>query len=577
MKPSVYKVPQRWSVAEPTFAAGEISRALAVPSLIGRCLVNRGILTAESAQPFLAPRLKQLSDPFLLPDMADAVAVLLEAHRTGQGVVIFGDYDVDGVTSTAILLETLLFFGWKATAFLPHRIEDGYGLNLEAAERAIAGSNARLLLAVDCGSTAFDAITALNARGVEVIVLDHHQLSSPPPPARAMVNPQRGTAFRELCSAGLAFKLAHAITKRLRELKWPAAEEFDVRKLLDFVALGTIADLVSLQGENRILVAAGLKRLAESDRPGLLALKNVAAIRECGVHEVGFQLAPRLNAAGRLEHAAEALDLLRATSSARAEGIARSLDERNHQRQRLEQQIAEECLEAVRARFDPERDFAIVEGNADWHVGVVGIVASRVQREFHRPAIVIGGDGAIFRGSGRSIEGFDIAAGLRECSHLLERHGGHAMAAGLSMVPDNLALFRERLNEIVRARLDPLALHRTIRLDAEVKLGELNFQTVTTLEQLAPFGMGNPGVQFLVRHVCVVGEARRLGEAQKHARFRVSDGAAYGEVVWWNAGEIPSGIFDLAVMPQLNFYNGTTSVQLKLIDWRSAGKIAPSS
>lgn len=569
MAVSNYTVPQRWSVAEPTFAAEELARSLGLPPMVGRCLVNRGIITRESADAFLAPKLKGLADPFSLPDMPEAVDALVAAKERNENVVIFGDYDVDGVTATAILLETLEFFGWRVSSFLPHRLDDGYGLNLEAAERAVAESGAKLLLAVDCGSTAFEAISALSSRGVGVVVLDHHQISSPPPPARAIVNPQRGANFRELCSAGLSFKIAHAITKRAREQKWPRAEEFDVRRLLDLVALGTVADLVPLIGENRILVSAGLKFLAESQRPGLVALKNVAGVNAaCGVYEVGFQLAPRLNAAGRLEHAAAALDLVRATQAATAHELAAALDERNRERQEMEKKIALECLAAVRAWFKPEEHFAIVEGSAEWHVGVVGIVASRLQREFHRPVIVLGSDGASWRGSGRSIDGFDLAASLRECAHLLERHGGHAMAAGVSLSPDNVSLFRQRFNEVARARLDSASLQRLLRLDAEVKLSEITVDSIAALERLGPFGMGNSQVQILLRNVRMAGEIRRMGAEQKHARFAVTDGSGRHDVIWWNATELPFSQFDLAVTPQLNTFNGTTRVQLKLIDFR---------
>jgi single-stranded-DNA-specific exonuclease len=569
MAVSTYSVPQRWSVAEPTFAAEELARGLAAPLLVSRCLVNRGIITREAADGFLAPRLKGLADPFLLPDMAEAVAALLEAREHGEAVVVFGDYDVDGITATAILLETLEFFGWRVSSFLPHRLDDGYGLNLEAAERAVAESGAKLLVAVDCGSTSFETISALASRGVSVVVLDHHQIANPQPPARAIVNPQRGTQFRELCSAGLAFKLAHAITKRARELKWPRAEEFDVRSLLDLVALGTVADLVPLQGENRIFASVGLKWLTETKRPGLSALKNVAGVNgACGVYEVGFQLGPRLNAAGRLEHAAAALELIRATDPQQAHDVAMSLDEKNRERQDIEKKIALECLAAVRSWFKPEEHFAIVEGNAAWHVGVVGIVASRLQREFHRPVIVLGSDGASWRGSGRSIDGFDLAAGLRECGHLLERHGGHAMAAGVSLNPENVAVFRERFNAVARAQLDATSLQRLLRLDAEVKLSELTVESIGALEKIGPFGIGNPQVQVLIRNVRLAGEFRRMGAEQKHARFPVSDGTGRHDVIWWNAGELPLAEFDLAVTPQLNTYNDATRVQLKLLDFR---------
>lgn len=561
-----YVVPRRWSVAEPTFAAGEIARSLGLSPLTARCLVNRGIITPQAAEEFLSPQLKRLNDPFLLPEMDKAVeALLAERSRT---VVIFGDYDVDGITATAILLETLTVLGWKASSYLPHRIDDGYGLSLDAAEKALRDTGARLMIAVDCGSTAVDAIAALKGRGVDVIVLDHHQVSSPAPAARALVNPQRGEEGRELCSAGLAFKLAHALVKRLRETE---ANTFDVRTLLDLAALGTVADIVPLRAENRILVSAGLKRLDATTRPGLVALKQVAAVREpIGVYEIGFQLAPRLNAAGRLEDAMISLELLRESNAARAMELAERLDATNRERQDLEQRIADECLAAVRGWFDPERHFAIVEGRPEWHVGVVGIVAARLQREFHRPAVVIGSDGAEWRGSARSIAGFDIAAGLRECGHLLDRHGGHAMAAGLSLAPANLEVFRERFNEVARAKIDALSLQRCVRLDADARLADLSLKCVEELERLGPFGQENAAVQFCVKGARLVGDVRKMGAEQKHARFRIRDASGEGDVIWWNAGELPNGEFDLAVAPQLNSYNGTTRVQLKLQDIRPA-------
>lgn len=564
-----YTVPQRWTVAEPTFAAEELARTLGLAPLASRCLVNRGIITSEFAEGFLEPRLKRLSDPFLLPDMAEAVEALIAARDNQDPVVVFGDYDVDGVTATAIVLETLEFFGWRVSSFLPHRVDDGYGLNLESAERAVATTSAKLLIAVDCGSTSCEAISALSARGVTVLVFDHHQITTPAPPARAIVNPQRGDKFRELCSAGLAFKLAHAITKKARELKWPRAEEFDVRNLLDLAALGTVADLVPLIGENRVFVSVGLKWLDYTKRAGLIALKEVCGIKSaCEVHEIGFQLGPRLNAAGRLEHAAAALDLLRTNDPAKAKELAESLDQTNRERQETEKKIALECVTAVRSWFKPEEHFAIVEGNASWHIGVVGIVASRIQREFHRPVIVLGSDGASWRGSGRSIDGFDLAAGLRECGHLLERHGGHAMAAGVALNPDNVSLFRERFNEVARAKIDASSLQRLLRLDAEVKLRELNVDSVAALEKIGPFGMGNPPIQLLIRNLRRAGEIRRLGAEQKHARFTVTDGTAFHDVIWWNAGELPLSQFDLAVAPEVNVYNGTKRVQLRLLDFR---------
>ena len=429
----------RWSLpdAPRNGLAAALAAAAGVSPLLAQCLVNRGIVEPDQAARFLRPRLKDLADPMLLPNMAAAVQRLLLARRRGEALVIFGDYDVDGVTATALLLETLRALGWNVNYYLPHRMDEGYGLSRDGAENCLQKHPAPLLLAVDCGSTAADTIAWLGQKGTEVIVLDHHQVSSPPPPAVALVNPRLADPpGPEFCSAGLAFKLAHALVKQLREDGDPAAVKYDLREHLDLVALGTIADLVPLTGENRILASAGLERLTVTRRPGLMALKTVAQCPSpIGSYEVGFQLAPRLNAAGRLEDAEEALRLLLAGGAAEAERLARSLDERNRQRQQIERDMAGEVIAAVQARFNREKDFVIVEGRDSWHIGVVGIVASRVVKRFYRPALILGGDGALWRGSGRSIEGFDLAAALQSCDVLLERHGGHSMAAGVTAQP----------------------------------------------------------------------------------------------------------------------------------------------
>jgi single-stranded-DNA-specific exonuclease len=370
-----------------------------------------------------------MEDPSLLPDMDLAVSRLLDARVNRERVVIFGDYDVDGVTATAILREAMMALGWEVSCYLPSRFDEGYGLSRAAASNCTEQQRPQVLLAVDCGSTAVESITWLTEAGVDVIVLDHHQMAASLPPALAIVNPRRlgnGTApGAELCSAGLAFKLAHALVKQGRRAGWVEAVSFDLRLLLDLVALGTVADLVPLQGENRILVAAGLGRLAATSRPGLQALMAVAGARiPPGVFEVAFQLAPRLNAAGRLDTATDALELLFTRDTGNAEVLAQKLDARNRERQRLEQGIADEALKSARSRFNAARDYVVVEGREDWHVGVVGIVASRVLREFHRPTIILGGDGEDLRGSGRSIPGFDLGAALGDCREFLKRHGG---------------------------------------------------------------------------------------------------------------------------------------------------------
>jgi single-stranded-DNA-specific exonuclease len=574
----------RWNIApDQPLLSEKLSRELRCSPLLIQCLLNRGLSDMEAISRFLEPRLKQLADPFLIPNMDRAVERLLRAREMAEPVVIFGDYDVDGVTSTSLLREVLSGLGWMVEHYLPHRMDEGYGLSQEGVENCLRRYPLKLLLAVDCGSTAVESIAWLRQQGVEVIVLDHHQVSDPAPEAVALVNPQLAKRdasnpasapdFTELCSVGLAFKLAHALVKRGRETGLPGAVDFDLRPLLDLVALGTIADIVPLTGENRILVTAGLERLNATTRPGLIALKEVAQSPDkLTAHDVGFQIAPRLNAAGRLETAEEALFLLLAPDVDEAMPIAQALDARNRERQNIERGIAEEVIGAVKARFNPETDFVIVEGQLLWHIGVVGIVASRVLQQFYRPTFIIGGDGDHWRGSGRSVAGFDLAAALRECDDLLVRHGGHAMAAGVTLMPDKMEAFRARLNVIAQRTLKREDLQPPLRLDAEVQLSDISLTGLTELARLHPVGQANPAVQFFARGLSHARPLQRMGKERQHVKMWATDGSVTHECVWWNAGEgsLPVGQFDLAFAPQINSYNGRTTVQLKVLDWRAA-------
>ena len=569
----------RWSLApSQPLLAEPLAAQLKISPLLAQCLLNRGLSEPAAIENFLAPRLKNLADPFLLPNMNAAVERLLLAHERDESLVIFGDYDVDGVTSTTLLLEVLRKLGWRVDAYLPHRMDEGYGLSRDGVENCLKKYPVKLLLAVDCGSTAVETIAWLREQNVDVIVLDHHQVSNPAPEAVALVNPQltknlelKTQKFVELCSAGLAFKLAHALLKRGREIGLPGAAEFDLKPLLDLVALGTIADLVPLTGENRILVTAGLERLNTTQRAGIVALKEVAqSPAKLGTHDVGFQLAPRLNASGRLETAEESLHLLLAETLDEALPLAQNLDARNRERQKIERGISDAAGGIVRSKFDAEKDFVIVEGELLWHIGVVGIVASRVLAEFYRPTIILGGDSETWRGSGRSITGFDLAAALRECDDLLIKHGGHAMAAGLTIAPDKVDLFRARLNEIARRTLKVEDLQPPLRLDAEVVLNEITLDSLAELEQLKPMGQGNPALQFCARNLTQKKPPLRMGATKQHVKLWVTDGAVTHEAVWWNAGALPDGKFDLAFAPSVNEFNGRTTVQLKVLDWRSA-------
>ncbi len=573
----------RWSLA-PSHSNRDSSliRDLGLHPLTVQCLANRGYMEPSEVEAFLEPRLRLLADPFLLPQVAQAVDRLFQAWERSESCVVFGDYDVDGVTSTALLVSTLSKLGWKVGHYLPRRQDEGYGLTRNALEACMERSPMTLLLAVDCGSTSNELIAWLHEEGVDVIVVDHHQVSSPPPPALALVNPQLDLSSephgRELCSVGIVFKLIHALMKRGRHRNLPAFSSLELKNCLDLVALGTIADLVPLTGENRILVDVGLKRLDATSLPGLVALKEVAQTRSpIGSYEVGFQLAPRLNAAGRLETAEAALELLLAPDLETALPLAKALDAKNRERQEIERTMAESALETVRRNFNPDRDIVLVEANEDWHLGVVGIVASRVAREFYRPTFILGRDADGWRGSGRSISGFDLAAALRECDDLLTRHGGHAMAAGVSLRVDQLDAFRIRLNQVARKRLSPSGLIPELRLDGTTRLADLTIDHVQELFRLAPFGSQNPSIQIVILQVRMARPPQRMGKEQRHWKFWISDGGAPVETVWWGNGQEnpPDGVFDVAVVPELDRYGGRTSVKLRLLDWRPSSPANP--
>ena len=567
-----------WDIKAPNEQSVQgITQALGIHPLLAQCLVNRELIDPEEVRSFLNPKLADLAAPELIPNMGPAVQRLFRAREKGEAVVVFGDYDVDGITSTTLLLDSLNSLGWRIVGYLPDRMDEGYGLTPDGVANCLSQHSPNLLIAADCGTNSVEVITSLKDQDVDVIVLDHHQAYEPHPPAVALVNPwlSPGTEgrFRELCTAGLAFKLLHAVVKHGRQLGLPEFKRYDIRQQLDLVGLGTIADLVPLTGENRILAVKGLQQIPRTHRAGLRALLDVAGIDgPVGSFEAGFQIAPRLNAAGRLQSAMRGLDLLCSVDPATAEELAGLLDRNNRDRQRVEKEITQQVLDTLRIQFNPERDHTIVMGDAGWNIGVVGIVASRVQKEFYRPTVILGGSPNGLRGSGRSIKGFDLAAALKECDDVLDRYGGHAMAAGVSMQSDNLEAFRERLNEVAKNKLAKELLQPTLKLDGSILLHELNLGAVQSLELLQPTGMGLPTFQVAVPQLELNAPVRWMGADKQHAKLSVTDGQASAEVVCWNAKSdpLPEGRFDLAAQPSINLWRGRRSLQLKMLDWRPA-------
>jgi len=568
-------VKYRWNLApSQPLLTGQLIRELPLSPLLAQCLVNRGVVTKEEVSDYLKPKLKLLADPFLIPNMEVAIERLWEARSNNERLLIYGDYDADGITSTALLVEALTELGWNVQAYLPGRFDDGYGLSPVSVEKCMGQFEINLLLAVDCGSTSNEAIDCLNKNNVDVIVLDHHQLSTPAPSPVAMVNPQLNNDypnFQELCSVGLAFKLIHAIVKRGRQEGLQKERDLDLKRYLDLVAIGTVADLVPLVGENRKLLRFGLEQLSETIRPGLVALKKIVNIKPpVSVFNVGFNLGPRINAAGRMENPAAALDLLLSKDICTAEKNAKILDDFNRDRQKIERDISTKAIENIENKFDPEKDFVIVEGDMEWHLGVIGIVASRVMRKFYRPTFILARDGDGWKGSARSIEGFDLAEAMRDCDDLLNDHGGHAMAAGVSVKPGKLDAFRERINEIAKKSISPEMFQAPLKLDAETNLSEMTLVRIQEMQQIEPTGQGNPEIQLLIPNLTMSGPIYRIGKEKQHVKFWANDEGESCEVIAWNlkSEDEPKGKFDLAVAPQVNSFNGHLSVQLKLIDWR---------
>ncbi len=551
----------------------ELAAACGVPRAVARALVLREVDRPETLDRFLAPRLSGIRDPFLLPDMAPAVARIRAALDDGRRVVVFGDYDVDGVTATALLSRVLQALGGDVTPFIPNRLDEGYGLGADALDRCLADHAPHLIVTVDCGTNSVASVRRAAAQGVDVVITDHHEPAEEVAPAAAVVNPKLGddAEFRNLAGVGVAFKLAYALVKDLRDRGGEPPPGFDLRDSLDLVALGTIADMVPLTGENRILARAGLERLNRRPAPGIEALARAAGVKPpLDEKHVGFFLGPRLNAAGRLETAMDALHLLTGDGDRTPEELARELDAANRDRQAIEASILREAEAMVLDRQTQGDLHGIVVASDTWHPGVVGIVASRLVRRFYRPCIVIALDGESGRGSGRSIPGFDLAESLRDCDDLLAAHGGHQQAAGLSIEAGRVDDFRERFDECVRQQLREEDLIPQLELDGWLEPGEIDEALVAHLDVLRPFGQENPQPLWAVRGVRVIGQPRIVGN--RHLKLQLG----YGGQQWSAIGfgmkdvEIPPSPLDVAVYPEMNEFRGRRSLQLRLAALRPA-------
>ena len=547
-------------------AASKIRSELGVPGFIADMLVRRGFSDPASAEAQLHPRLRSLSAPEDLPEMGAATERILAALRGKERIALYGDYDVDGITSLAILARVLRAYGAEVPCFLPLRAEEGYGLSEAGVDRCLELHNPSLLIAVDCGTTSVKEIARLRSRGVDVVVLDHHEPGPERPECVALVNPKLGSNFHYLCSAGVVFKLAHALLKSSR------VEGVDLREYLDLVALATIADIVPLVEENRIFVSHGLRQMEKTRWPGLAALKQVSGVGSpIRVGDVGFRMGPRINAAGRLGPASEALALLLTEDFREADRLAAGLDAHNRERQGVERQVVKEAEEWVDKNYQPGSDVSIVAGSRDWHIGVLGVVASRLMRRHHRPTFVVGFDeNGAGKGSGRGIEGLSLVELLRDCSEHLEKFGGHEMAAGISIQEKSCPAFREAFESAARgAATDEMLVPRLI-LDCEVPLREIDYALMETQDLLEPFGNSNPQPVLFSRAVTPASAPRVMKE--KHLRVEFSVGREKMAAVFFNAPveDLPRPPWDIAYTLEWNHWNGRSEPQLRLLEVRHA-------
>jgi len=574
---------KHWFICPPWSGRDELALRLNVPPLVAQILHNRGLDEAAQARQFLQPKFNDLLPPEQLPGVTEAAGQIAAAVEAGRRIVIYGDYDVDGITGTAILWHCLRLADADVDFYIPHRLEEGYGLNPEAIDK-IADDGANLLVTVDCGITAADSAARAQQRGLELVITDHHATNGKLPEHCTVVHPTAmGGEYGNphLSGAGVAFKLAWSLAQRFSGAGRVSQPYRDfLVEATGLAALGTIADVVPLVGENRILAHFGLTGVRNSQLAGLVALVEQSGLtgKKIDSYHVGFWLAPRLNAAGRMGHARLAVELLTRADADRGRQIAEFLDSQNRQRQQVERQITEQARQQViQSGMDGDAYRAIVLGGEGWHAGVIGIVASRLVDEFHRPVVLLSLDDQIAQGSARSIAGFNMYDGLARCREHLVGFGGHAMAAGLTIEADKVSAFTEAFCTHAGNVLTAQQLQPRLHLDAEVALSDLTEPVVHQILGLGPFGMGNPRPRLATGEVQLKGEPRAVGRGNQHLQFTVSDGQVMLKAIAFGGARFAQPLIDhrrcrLAFRPIINEFNGRRSVELQVEDVQFAGQ-----
>ncbi|MDX1970596.1 MAG: single-stranded-DNA-specific exonuclease RecJ [Planctomycetaceae bacterium] len=573
-----------WRIAPHDVAdVGDLCRALRVSPLVAQVLLARDCRTPAAATAFLAKKLGDLHDPELLPGVPAAADRIVAAVKDGRRITIYGDYDVDGVTATSLLWHCLQLAGAKVDYYIPSRLDEGYGLNCDALRQLHADDPQRLVVSVDCGITSVKEAALSRELGLELIISDHHQFADEFPADVILVHPRLpgDYPFGDLCGVGVAFKIAWAVCARLGDGKRasPRMREF-LLSAIGLAAIGTIADVVPLTGENRVLVHYGLGSLLERSPPGLKALMQISGLLEKGdlqAEDIGFALGPRINAAGRLGQARLAVELLTTEQGDRALVLANYLDELNKNRQTVERKMLKQAKELVEAEPTWEAEGVLVLAHPEWHAGVIGIVAARVADHFRKPAILIALDDRLgaAQGSGRSFGGFNLHAGLSACRDLLTSYGGHHAAAGLKIAPDRIDDFRRQLVQVVQeAQADDTQLHE-LKIDAEVRLADVTRHAVLELETLGPFGAANRRPVFAATRVELVGAPKRMGEGERHLSLTVRQhgttlrGVAFGKGDWADELAQAGSTISICFQPTINRFRGQEKVEFQLLDWQA--------
>ncbi len=556
-----------WNILSPRpLEQIKLSKALDIHPLIAQILINRNILDAKEAKNFLKGDLTSLFDPFKLKDMDRAVERIKKAKKNQEQVLIFGDYDVDGITSCALLKSLLCRMGLNVSHYIPHRLNEGYGLN-GSVEKLAKHKKIDLLISVDCGITSIEEVALLNKAGVDTVIVDHHEpLKHQLPKAVAIINSKRPDCsypFKDLAAVGLVYKLCQALgSKTLTED-------------LDLVALGTIADVMSLNGENRILVRHGLKEINRTKKKGLQALIEVCGLKKKEIQPglVSFILAPRLNASGRLSSAEKSLSLLLSDDLTEAKRLAGDLHEENKRRQKIQEEIFNQAISIIEKEVNFKEHNIIVVSQEGWHRGVLGIVASKITERFYRPSVVISWEDDLGRGSARSIENFHLFKALSNCSALLKNFGGHRYAAGLTILKKNIEEFKLLINSFAKENIAPQDLAPSLKIDAEFALSSLNLNLLKDMENLAPFGAGNPAPLLCSRNLKLKSQPQLLkGDTIK---FWVSDGELTCQVLGFGMGSILdlvtcAGTLDLVYTPSIDSWQDEPAIQLELKDIKAS-------